>query len=134
ARAIAQIQGQPLPVRAAAREALKTDLTLLPANVAVIGQISFSSGKVVSIDDALKSVPPQPGENRQATLDQLTGQVISIAEQIGNVRVESITFGLSDTIGPNDGFFATIIHGQYDATAVSAFLHNTGLPISTVAG
>jgi hypothetical protein len=134
ARAIAQIQGQPLPVRAAPREALKTDLTLLPANVAVIGQVSFPSGKAASLDEALKSVPPQPGENRQATLDQLTGQIIAVAEQIGNVRVEAITFGVCDTVGPNDGFFATIVHGQYDAAAVSAFLQTTGLPITTVAG
>jgi hypothetical protein len=134
ARAIAQIQGQPLPVRAAAREALKTDLTLLPANVAVMGQIAFASGKAASLDEALKSVPPQPGENRQATLDQLTAQIIAIAEQIGNVRVEAITFGVCDTVGPNDGFFATIVHGQYDAGAVSAFLQTTGLPITTVAG
>jgi hypothetical protein len=134
ARAIAQIEGKSPPVRAATAAALKGDLSLLPADCAVVGQLSLASAKIASLDEALKSVPPQPGEDRKAILEQMNAQVIGIADQIGNVRIESVTFGLSDTVGPNDGYAAMIVHGQYDAAAVAGFIKNMGMPVNTIAG
>jgi hypothetical protein len=134
ARAMAQIEGKAPPTRGATAAALKGDLSLLPADCAVVGQLSLASAKIASLDQALKSVPPQPGEDRKAMVDQLNTQVITIADQIGNVRVESVTFGLSDTIGPNDGYAAMIVHGQYDAAAVTAVIKNMGMPVNTIAG
>jgi hypothetical protein len=134
ARAIAQIEGKAPPARGAAAASLKADLSLLPADCGVVGQLSLASAKIASLDEALKLVPPQPGEDRKAVLEQMNTQVIAIADQIGNVRVESVTFGLGDTIGPNDGYFAVVVHGQYDSAAVSAYIRNMGMPVDTVAG
>jgi hypothetical protein len=41
---------------------------------------------------------------------------------------------LSDTVGPNDGYAAMIVHGQYDAAAVAGFIKNMGMPVNTIAG
>jgi hypothetical protein len=122
ARAIAQIEGKPAPTRAVPPDALKADLALLPANCGILGQVSFVSGKRVSIDQLMKEIPAQPGENRQESLDMITNGIIAFADQVGNVRVEAITFGVADTIGPNDGFAAAIVRGQYDAQALSNFV------------
>lgn len=134
ARAIAQIEGKPIPARAATAAALKADLSVLPADCAVVGQLSLASAMIASLDEALKSVPPQPGEDRKAMIEQMNTHLIGVADQIGNVRIESLTFGLSDTVGPNDGYAAVILHGQYDAAAVSAFIKTLGMPVGTVAG
>jgi hypothetical protein len=124
ARAIAQIQGKPLPLRGASPEALKTDLSLLPANCGIVGQLAFRASNPIPFEEIIKQVPPMPGENREQTLKQLTDGVIALADQVGNIRVEAITFGVADTVGPNDGFAIAIVRGQYDAPAVSAMIHN----------
>src|SRR5213075_163124 len=45
ARAIAQIEGKPLPSRRLTPENLKTDLSLLPATCSIVGQVTISSDK-----------------------------------------------------------------------------------------
>jgi len=134
ARAIAAIEGKPVPIRSAARDAIKDDLSLLPANCGILGQTQFSSDKVVSFDAILKTIPPQPGEDRQAMLDTMTTSLIQVADQIGNVRLEAVTFGVSDVIGPNDGFAAVVLHGQYDAQAVGNLVRKQIPNASTVDG
>ena len=134
ARAIALIENKPLPPRATPANDLKADLATLPANCAVVGQLSVHSTKSISLEDLTKNLPLPPGENRDALLTQLNDHVIQIADQIGNVRLEAITFGVADTVGPNDGFFAAVVHGQYDANAVNAYLANLSLPTQNVAG
>jgi hypothetical protein len=124
ARAVALIQGKPLPERGASNEALKTDLSLLPANCGIVGQLAFCASNPIPFDQIIKNVPPMPGENREQTLKQLTDAVILLADQVGNIRVEAITFAVSDTVGPNDGFAIAIVRGQYDAAAVNSMMHN----------
>ncbi|HEY7115891.1 MAG TPA: HEAT repeat domain-containing protein, partial [Tepidisphaeraceae bacterium] len=114
-RAIAQIEGKPLPARGAPAAQLKADLTLLPAKCGVVGQFSFASTKPISIEQVAKQVPVMPGEDRRQSLEMLTGHVIAIADQIGNVRIEGVTFGVADDVGPNGGFAAVIVRGQWDA-------------------
>lgn len=126
ARAIAQIEGKPLPVREAKAADVKSDLSLLPANCGIVGQSSLSSNKSVSLDQLLKDIPAQPGENREEMLKSMTGALIQTAEQIGNVRVEAVTFGVAEKVGPQDGFFTVIIRGQYDAKAVGLMLGKQG--------
>jgi len=136
ARAVARIEGKATPARAVKAEALKSDLAILPANCAMVGQLSFAGGSETffSFDEAIKGVPAQPGENRQAMLERMTAHVIEVADQIGNVRVESVSFGLADVIGPQDGFAAFVVRGQYDAPAVLTYLRGVMPPAKTVEG
>jgi hypothetical protein len=134
ARSIAQIEGKPAPVRTIAAEALNGDLSLLPANCAVVGQTRFSGGKAFNLDQILKDVPAQPGEDRAAALNMMTTSIIQVADQVGNIRVESVTVGVSDNVGPNDGFAAIVVHGQYDAQAVSALVRKSIPNASTIEG
>lgn len=124
ARAIAQIEGKPLPARAFTRDSVKGDLSLLPANCGIIGQSIMASDKVAMFNDVLKSLPPQPGEDRKALIEGMTKEVIQVADQIGNVRLEAMTFGVADTVGPQDGFATAIAHGQYDSAAVIKYVHS----------
>jgi hypothetical protein len=123
ARAIAQIEGKPVPARPFARDAVKSDLSLLPASCGIIGQSIMASDKVVMFNDILNSLPPQPGEDRKAMVDSVTKEIIQVADQIGNVRLDAMTIGVSDTVGQQDGFATAIAHGQYDSAAVVKYIH-----------
>jgi hypothetical protein len=134
-RAIARIENKPVPPRPAPPAAeLKADLASLPANCAIVGQLAVDATKSVSVDEVLKQFPMPPGEERAELVAQMNAKVIEIADQIGNVRFEGVSFGVADNVGPNDGFFAAIVHGQYDAHAVNAYLAKMSLPTQTVGG
>jgi PBS lyase HEAT-like repeat len=127
ATAIAMIEGKPLPPRTAPPGAMKTDLTLLPANCGVVGQVSMTApqgAKRPSIDEALKQLPQMPGEDREQMFKTMQQAVLSAAEQVGNVRVEGLTFGVSDDIGDKQGSVCLIIRGRYDSRAAAVVLRN----------
>ena len=135
--AIATIEGKPLAPRVAPKDAMKTDLTLLPANVGVVGQLSVSSppgAKRPTFDEALKQLPQLPGENREQMVQQMQQSILAVADQIGNVRIEGLTFGVSDDIDDLKGFVAVIARGQFDARAVSIHLRNFIKNTSAVEG
>jgi hypothetical protein len=44
--------------------------------------------------------------------------LIGIAEQTGDIRVDGVTIGVSDSVGPNSGFVTMIVRGKWDAEAV----------------
>jgi hypothetical protein len=120
ARAVAQIEGKPVPTRGASAEALKSDLSLLPANCGAVAQVSFAGAAPVSIEKVAKDVPLAPGEDRRATLDALAAAVIGVAEQVGNVRIEAVTVGIADEVGDKTGFAVAVVRGRWDARAVEA--------------
>jgi hypothetical protein len=119
ARAVATIEGKPLPPRPVDAAALKADLSLFPTNVGAVGQVVVGSDRPVDLDKLLKDVPPQPGEDRQKALDQMQPALISTLEQVGNVRIEAVTFAVADTIGHREGFAAAVVRVKYDAKAVA---------------
>jgi hypothetical protein len=122
ARALALIEGKPLPVRGASAEALKVDLSLLPANCGAVAQVSFAGAGVVSIDQVAKDVPMPPGQDRGAMLDAMAAGVIGVAEQVGNVRIEAVTLGVADDVGEREGFVVAVVRGRWDADAVRAYV------------
>jgi hypothetical protein len=135
ARAIARIENKPIPPRQATEAAeLKADLAMLPANCAIVGQLAVDPAKSVSLDEVLKTFPLPPGEERAELVAQLNAKVIELADQVGNVRFEGVSFGVSDNVGANEGFTAAVVHGQYDSRAVNAYLAKQGFATQTIAG
>lgn len=122
ARSIALIEGKPAPARPVARDEIKADLSLLPAKCGIVAQSLFASDRVILFNDIMKSIPPQPGEDRKAMLEAMAKNVIEIADQIGNVRLESFTIGVADVVGDKDGFVVAIAHGEYDSKAVANYV------------
>jgi hypothetical protein len=127
AAAIATIEGKPLPPRTAPPGAMKADLSLLPANCGVVGQVSVTTpagAKRPSIEEALKQLPQMPGEDREQMFKAMQQSVISVAEQVGNIRVEGVTFGVSDDVGDKQGFVCLVVRGRYDSKAVPVVVRN----------
>jgi hypothetical protein len=48
----------------------------------------------------------------------MANSLIYVAEMTGNIRVDGVTMGVSDEIGPQSGFVVCYIRGQWDADAV----------------
>jgi hypothetical protein len=125
--AVAMIEGKPLPPRVTSKDAMKNDLSLLPANIGLVGQLSVLAppgARRISFDEVLKQLPPTPGENREQMVQQMQQSILSVADRIGNVRIEGLTFAVSDDIDDLKGFVAVIARGQFDAKAVAIHMRN----------
>jgi hypothetical protein len=118
ARAIAQIEGKPLPPRPVDAAGLKTDLTLFPANCGIVAQVTVGAGaKPLSVDQLVKELGPQMHVSAE-DVEKAQAVMIQTIEQIGNVRIEGATFALADNVGQNDGFAVLVLRGKFDAKAV----------------
>jgi hypothetical protein len=135
ARAVALIEGKPAPMPVRANDPVKGDVSLLPANCGVVGQVILSgSATRLTLDQLLKSMPVMPGQDNAQAVEQALAQVIEIAERTGNVRVDSLSFGASEKMGPKDGFLVVFARGKYDAGAVNAYLKTVVPEPKAVAG
>jgi len=132
ARAIAQIEGRPVPARQIPTDGFKADLAMMPANLGALSQMSGLSGGRVSIEEALKALPP--GEDAKQAVEQMTAALITAADQMGNVRLDGVTMGVSDDVGDKTGFVAIVARGQFDAGAIAAMMVNLNVPSRSVDG
>jgi hypothetical protein len=78
-------------------------------------------GGVVDLKQALAGMPGG-AEQKEESLSKVVQQVIDLAEQIGNVRLDSVTMGLGEEVGPRQGFFVLYARGLYDPEAFKAIL------------
>ncbi len=127
ADAIAAIEGKPLAARTLAAEVLKSDVSILPANCGAVGQVSTQAGKKLAMDQILKQMPPTPGQDPKQIVEMVSAQVIAIADQIGNARIDALTFGVSEKIGNSEGFVIFIVRGEFDAKAAGPALQKAGV-------
>ena len=130
-RAVARIEGQAPPRTDQGRDAGKDDVWLLPAGCALAAHMSFPRGEQVSIDTVLDNAGPLlAGDNRERALAMLTQAVLSVAERVGNVRLDAITVGVSGRFAPA-GFIVAIVRGQYDPVALKTAMRQLSPRVRT---
>ncbi|HEV8291035.1 MAG TPA: HEAT repeat domain-containing protein [Tepidisphaeraceae bacterium] len=119
ARSIAQLEGKPIAPGGATAEQKKSDLALLTADCRLVVQVAPAFAPV-PVDVLIEKIPAAAigNPNKDQIKADLTKAVLLVAEMIGDVRVDSVTLGSSADFGPNAGFAAIIIRGQYDSAAV----------------
>jgi len=135
-RAIASIEGKAYEIALPAVELRRTDAMLLPAECRAVLQQSAAGAQTMSFDRLVNDldVPAEMQLNKAEIIEKITSQVISIAEQTGDVRIDTITVGVSGDIGGNAGFVVAVVRGQYDARAAAATLQRLGVPLKNVGG
>lgn len=122
--AIALIEGAEYAAPTASAEDLKSDLALLPEGVGLVVQARMSGGgahdlkKIVT--EALKKMPEAPDADE--VLTNVSMEIAKLANQIGNVRLDAVTLGLSEQVNDDDGFVVIIGRGLYDHRAVESVL------------
>jgi len=132
ARAVAQIEGTPYE-RPRPDEAMRQDLWLLPANVAAVAQYAPRGGLMVPLDRAVANMHIAPAQ-KQERLQALSEMVLTLVDKVGDMRVDGVTFGLSGDVSDRSGFLVAVLRGQFDRTAFSELIRQTGTPAGSVDG
>jgi len=123
--AIAAIKGEK-PVRPAPdAEKLWSDIWLLPKKCGIVAKLGMEDSGIISFDKALKALKDMgpmapPNLDKKMLVKQVTQAVLMVAERIGNLRIDAITFGLADEVDNNSGFAVFVARGLYDREAVKA--------------
>jgi hypothetical protein len=117
---------------------MKKDLYMLPEHCGAVGQAKLLPGKPLDWKKLLAKKPDENGgdnDPQQAELmtTQLTGSLIYVAEMTGNIRVDGVTIGVAEEIGPQQGFVCFLVRGQWDADAVKGALQTQFNQTQTVA-
>ena len=131
-RAIAQIDGTP-PPPFARDPGLRKDVWLLPGNCAAVGQLAPLPGMAERFDLAIQPMHIR-AEQKKERLKTLTEYALDAADQIGNVRIDGVTVGLSDDFGLTTGYVVAIVRGQFDRAAVAERIRQEGSPSGNVDG
>ena len=132
ARAIASIEGKPFERKRPAEEMSK-DLWLLPAGSAVVGQFAPRGGLAIPLDEAIRPMHIRP-EQKEERIDTLTRSVLELAERVGNMRIDGVSFGLSGDVGARSGSLVAVLRGQFDRVAFSELVRQQGTPAGNVEG
>lgn len=136
-RAIAAIEGNKLEAVDRTKE-FQRDVGLLPAKLSVVGQVRGISSQALTLAGLVDmvaeapnplagmmpgqpAVAPVPPDKKKMVLNA-TAQVLKVLEAAGNIRVDGLTLGLSDNLGPDGGSATIIVRGKYDAANVQAML------------
>ncbi len=127
--AIAAIEGKPFKRPGASAKAMQSDLWLLPVNCGTVGQVRMLPGKPIDIKQMLKTLGPMLPEGKaEEAMEQVNKMIISVAERVGNIRLDGVTFGLADnmpgrdTNGRHTGYVVLVARGFYDPAAVREVL------------
>jgi hypothetical protein len=139
--AVDRIEGKPASASASRVVAPRVaeDVWMLPAECKTVGQLVPRRGSPIGIAEFLAAVKgAQPG-TREDDAESVTKMVLSLADQIGNVRVDGATFGivgpLVDTKGnPADGHVTVILRGKYHSEWVRTLAEAAHVPSTDVDG
>jgi len=124
-RAIAKIEGKPMPENAAT-EGWKKDLPLLPKNTGIVinTRLSPLTGKS-GLVHRFKSMEKIKGMEKM--MDEMEKGIIDgfypVIDRTGNVRIDSLTVAVADNVGGNQGWVTGIVRGEYDKQAIINFIN-----------
>jgi hypothetical protein len=115
------------------------DAWLLPAGIRMVLHIEPTSSSQGTTNEDLQKIAALLSEQNvrdgPQQIQKLAEQLIQILEKTGNLRIEGITLSLSGDVGNNSGHAVVLIHGQFDAGAVSATLGQAmNQPVAMIEG
>ena len=128
AAAIAAIEGKPFKRPGVSTKAMASDLWLLPAGCGAVGQFRLTPGKPVSVEEISKKLAPMmPEGGAEEAMAAANEALISLAVQVGNIRLEGVTFGVADDlvaddVGHESGYIVLVARGLYDPAVVRSTL------------
>lgn len=136
-RALSMIKGQPYASPDVDPKLRLADALSLPADTRAVLQQIATGGTWTPLEKMLEAAPAMPGMppiDKAKMRDEVTAGIVKLAEQIGDVRIDAVTAGLSGDPGPNAGFALILVRGLYDRDAVVATLRKAEIQSKPVAG
>jgi hypothetical protein len=117
--AIAEIEGKPAARATIAADKRLADVWLLPKDAAAVAQLTPQPPtKRLDVMKLVESMPLPPNQSRQQQVDEVTAMLVSALDRVGNVRIDSITMGLSGEIGNRAGYAAFVVRGRWSKSAL----------------
>ena len=110
------------------------DVWLLPAACRAVAAVMPRRHGPIDFKAAAAQLPVRSNQNPKMVIEQMAKLAISVAEKIGDVRIDSMTAGLSDNVGVNQGFVVLIARGEFDSQAAVSLAHSGRVPSRTVDG
>ena len=122
--ALAAIEGKPTIAPRPAAAVLAKDVGVLGANCAAVFQVCLRLKTQPGMDALMAQMPEMDEAAKADTKDRLLQTLIPMLERSGNARLEAMTLGVSDDIGPRKGSIVMIARGVYDANATREVLRS----------
>jgi hypothetical protein len=117
--AIGRINNQPV-VRTVSEKAID-EIWMLPSNCRAVAQVIPRQSSPIDLAEAAAHFHPVNGENGATVLANVSRVALSVAESLGDMRLDSLSVGVSEHIDSNHGCVTVIASGQFDsANAVRA--------------
>ncbi len=131
--ALARINGQAVPRVKADLKPFRGEVMLLPANCGLVGQLAVGPmGAAATLDSIMEDMGmgmPADAVQKAQVIDQMNKNLIALADQVGNIRIDGITLGVADDVGDNGGFVVVIARGLYDPQRIAKALEATSKPV-----
>lgn len=115
-------------------DVVNSDIWLLPATCRAVMQVRPRGHGPIDLRRAATQLLVRSNQTPEQVIDQMGRMVLAIAERVGNVRVKSLTAGVSGDIGDNAGFAVLVGSGQFDSHAVAAISHAEKIPFKILNG
>lgn len=115
-RSIAWIQGvDPEPIPGVTAEQLAMDVALLPPDATMAAQVRTLTGTgPVNWNTMLPNFPRDFGPDRAEMLEEINSGLYEVLSMVGNIRLDTITFGANFHQDEDDGTVYLIARGEYD--------------------
>ena len=130
--AIAQIDGEPTtrPVVTHPIDAIR----MLPSNCAAVMQITPKQTGAMDLTAAAARLHPAHGPDGPAVLSNFSNIALSVAEAMGNMRLDTLSVGLSDDLGASQGCVTLIAGGEFSSANAARVARDHGAAMRKAEG
>jgi len=130
--AIGRINNQPI-VRTVSEKAIN-EVWMLPSNCRAVAQVIPRQTGPVKMTEAAAHFHPINGQDGATVLANVSRVALSVAESLGDMRLDSLNVGLSERIDSNHGCVTVIASGQFDAASAIRAVRGHNAAMRTVDG
>jgi hypothetical protein len=121
-------------IAAATRPPANGDVWLLPSGCRAVGAVIPRGRGPIDFKFAEAHLPVRSNQEPKVVVEQIARLALSVAEQIGDVRIDSLTAGVSGDIGEDSGFVVLIAAGEFDSQAAIALAQSARISSRIVDG
>jgi hypothetical protein len=113
-RALAQIDGKAYKRPGLPEGVAAADVARLPEGLGLIAQLDLTGGnRVIGLAEMIKGLDEGLANNEMA-LDRTVGELAGVLHEIGNLRIDLVTLGVSEEVDSDTGFAVIYFRGLYD--------------------
>jgi hypothetical protein len=119
--AIDQIEGKKSPAARAVAANVADDVWLLPQACRTVGQLVPRRGSPLGFAEFLAAVKGTDSERKSADAETTTQWILTLAEMLGNVRIDAVTYGIQgnpfgfDATPHRPSSLALVVRGRFHA-------------------